>query len=131
RRRAAMAKDLGDLRQRRAGAQHLGRCRVAKAMRRHIRDPGPLAGALQYSADGSGVGQADERGVMPEEHPAAGTLGPTSLQVGSQRRPDVCWKGEAVFTAALAAHKDLAAAPIEVFELEPDNFTAAQAEAGE
>jgi hypothetical protein len=120
-----MAKDLGDLRQGRPGPQHLGCRRVTKAVRRRIGNSGSDAGTVEHPAEDPGVGEADERCVMPEEDATAGALGPASLEVAGQRLADVGRKRKAFLAAALSAHQDLASAPIKIVKLEPDDFTAA------
>jgi hypothetical protein len=50
------------------------------------------------------------------------------LQVGGDRRADVGWQGQAVLGAGLAAHNDLAGAPVDVVEAKRGDLGGAQPE---
>ena len=94
-------------------------------MRRNVGICSPVTRPREHTADGSGVGKDDEGSMVPEEHPAAGALGSASNDLPKKRFPDVARKRETVLTATLAADEDLAEAPIDIVEFEPDDLTAA------
>ena len=124
---ASVTKDLPDVGERGPGAQHLGRHRVSKTVRRYIGDACPRACAIKNAADRTGFGEPTEGSVMTEEDSSTVAGGPTSLQVGGERFADICRQWQAIVAASLAVHFDLTGAPVDVVELEHHDLSAAKA----
>jgi len=97
-----MAKDLTDLWQRAAGAQHRRRGRVPEPVRMHGAQPGALRGVEHDLAD-TARGQRPVRGMNPDEHAAPdGCVGSASSQVSDDRRAHIGRQRQPLSSVAFA-----------------------------
>ena len=125
-----MPKHRGDLRQRRAPAQHAGGHGVTQPMRRHPRQPGAVGCS---SHDGPHRRRAQRRigGADLQEQAGLVAAGAAPLQVASQRRPDIGGQRQLLLAIGLAPYQDLSRAPIHVREPQRGHLTRPQPEAGQ
>jgi hypothetical protein len=120
-----MPQHLPDLRQRRAGPQHLGRQRVAQPVRSPPRQPGPVAGPAHDLADRLRR-QLPVRPPHGHEHCPRRAAGTAVGQPLGKRLPSRGRQREPLDAAALARDRDLADPPVNIAQLKAGDLGAAQ-----
>lgn len=123
-----MTQDLADLRQRRAGAQHRRRRRMAQTAGVDPAETGAATGGGHDLRHASAY-----EGIMgrPDAHKYCPTLGGPETAVAQTSRhrfADVGRQGKVFDAASFAQHEDLAGPPIQVVKLEPGDSPRPQAE---
>jgi hypothetical protein len=126
-----MAQHLADLRQRRAGAQHLRGRAMAQAMRADGPQASPSGGSAHDAADPN-ARQPTQRSLDTDEQRALLRAGRMAvMQVGRDRLADVGGQRQPIAAAALAADRDLPSAPADVIEQERGDLAGAYPESDE
>jgi hypothetical protein len=125
-----VAQHLSDLRQRRAGAQHLGRQRVPEPVRTAARQPGPVASPTHDLANRFRR-QLPVRPPHRHEHRPRRATGTALGHPLGKRLPGRDRQWEPLDTAALTADRNLAGPPVNVVQLQAGGLGAAQPEPGQ
>ena len=123
-----MAQELTDLRQRRAGTQHLCRRGVTQTMSVDLPKAGAPSRGGHHLSHPAGAERA-MRSLDPDEYrPAPGARRTAAVQVSSYRFTDVPGQWETFVTVGFTVHHDLAGSPIDVVQCKVGDFGRPQAE---
>lgn len=123
-----MPQHLADLRQRQALPQHVHGKRMAQLMRPGDLqlDPGAVDRAVDDLADVAVRAQAIEGRPRAQEQPATRRFRPPALQIGCDRLAHIMGQRHRPFLAAFAMHPQPTLRPVDILQLEADDFQRAQ-----
>ena len=129
-----MPKYLANLVQRRTAAKHLGRQAVAEKMGpfSHGFDASLLQRVSGDNSDYGRIGELHVGGNQADEHIAAGTPRPVILQItrNGLAHVDRQWQPRPAL-AFVRTNSDLRVSPVNVLQLQRDNFSRAKTKPGE
>ena len=111
-----MAQELADLRQRRAGTQHLHRRGVTQTMSMDPPEAGALGGGRHHVAHAAGAERAMRSLDADKYRPPRALAGRPLCRYSSHRFTDVPWQRNTFDTICFATHDDFAGSPIDVVE---------------
>ena len=128
-----MPEHFADLGKRRAVPYHVGREAVPEDVRANVWSwriqPCSLEGLFQNLAYDLCVGKLHVRHTMPNEQ-RAGCCDTILPDVIGERFTDIPRKRQAIMQSPLAANEKLAHAPVDIINLDRDDFSRAQPEPG-
>ena len=123
-----MTQQFPDLGQGGALLEHRRRQGMPEQMRPLIRrlDSCAHEGARHERTNGNRVGKADQRSLLTNKDPSAGACGSSLLHVGGDRLANLDGEGHLGPMATFATHGDTPSVPINVLELQRDDFASTQ-----
>ena len=131
--RVLMPQDIADIRHRGAAPQQIGRQRVAQEVRAVHRGAHSRPGErdADEGAHRARMSESPMRCTRPHKDAARGTARSIALQVGGHGLADIARQRELTADRSFSAHEQLTGVPIDVVELQSDDFAPAQTQSRE